>query len=276
MIDLSNVWTIARKEVRDALRNRWFLLYTLIFGGLALALSMMAQPEISFAELANYDRTVTSMVNLVLLFVPLMGLMFGATSLSSDQETGVLSYLLSQPITRAEILLGKYLGIAIALFSSLVSGFGVAGLVLALDGGGSQGGYVVTVLFACLLGLAMLSLGFLISALTRKTSTALGGALFLWLLFVFVGDLGLIGTSIVMELPAESTLLIALFSPLQQFKMAAISTTQASLEVLGPSGLYASDTFGSTFLYLLLMGLLLWVLVPLGTAQMIFSRRADL
>lgn len=272
MMDIINIWTIARKELRDALQNKWFLLYTLIFGGLALVLSMTAQPDIAFAKLAGYDRTVTSLVNLVLLFVPLMGLMFGATSLSSDRETGILNTLLAQPVTPGEVLLGKYAGIAAALLSSLILGFGVAGVVLALDGGGGMNGYALTVGFACLLGLAMLSVGFLISALSRKTSTALGGAIFLWLVFVLIGDLGLIGASIVMELPLETTLLIALLSPLQEFKMASISTTQASMEVLGPAGLYADDTFGGMFLPLLLAGLLLWVLIPLGAAQLLFRR----
>lgn len=273
MMDFTNIWTVTHKELRDALRNRWFLLYTLIFGGLALALSMTAQPDIAFAKLAGYDRTVTSLVNLVLLFVPLMGLMFGATSLASDQETGVLNTLLAQPITRTEILLGKYFGVATALLSSLIMGFGLAGFALALDGGGRVKGYAVMIVFACLLGLAMLSVGFLISTISQKTSTAVGGALFLWLFFVLVGDLGLIGASIVMELPLETTLLIALISPLQEFKMASISTTQASLDALGPAGLYADDTFGGLFLPLLLASLLLWIFVPLGAAQLVFAQR---
>lgn len=273
MMDFTNIWIVTHKELRDALRNRWFLLYTLIFGGLALVLSMTAQPDIAFAKLAGYDRTVTSLVNLVLLFVPLMGLMFGATSLASDQETGVLNTLLAQPITRTEILLGKYFGVATALLCPLIMGFGLAGFALALDGGGQVKGYAVMIAFACLLGLAMLSVGFLISTISQKTSTAVGGALFLWLFFVLVGDLGLIGASIVMELPLETTLLIALISPLQEFKMASISTTQASLDALGPAGLYADDTFGGLFLPLLLASLLLWIFVPLGAAQLVFAQR---
>lgn len=134
-------------------------------------------------------------------------------------------------------------------------------------------GYAVMIVFACLLGLAMLSVGFLISTISKKTSTAVGGALFLWLFFVLVGDLGLIGASIVMELPLETTLLIALISPLQEFKMASISTTQASLDALGPAGLYADDTFGGLFLPLLLASLLLWIFVPLGAAQLVFAQR---
>lgn len=273
MIDIANISTIARKELLDALRNRWFLLYTLIFIGLALALSTLARPDVAFTELAEYNRTVASLVNLVLLFVPLIGLMFGATSLAGEREVGVLNYLLAQPVSRAEILIGKYSGIAGALLTTLGLGFGSAGLILGLRGSTeSATGYFVTVLMACLLALGMLSIGFLISAMTRKTATALGGALFIWLLLVFVGDLGLIGAAIVTEMPIETTTLLAMLNPLQLFKMGAIFSVHASLEVLGPAGQYATTTFGESFMPLIWAGLLLWVIVPLGAAQLVFRR----
>ncbi len=274
MIDVLNIWTVTRKELRDALRNRWYLVYTVVFGGLALALSTLSQPEVEFTQLASYNRTVASLVNLVLLFVPLIGLMFGAVSLAGERETGVLDYLLAQPITRTEVLLGKYLGMAGALLASLALGFGTAGVILAWQGGGGDAnGYLNTVLMAFLLGFAMLSVGFLISSMTRKTATALGGALFVWLLLVFVGDLGLIGATLMADMPIETTLLIAMINPLQLFKMAAIFSAQASLDVLGPAGLYATETFDTMFMPLMVMGLLLWILVPLLIAQVLFSQR---
>lgn len=275
-MNLNTIWLIAQKELRDALRNRWFLLYTVIFGGLVLALSMLSRPDVEFTQLAEYNRTVTGLVNLVLLFVPLMALTFGASSISGERETGALKYLLAQPIDRGEVLFGKFLGLASAQLSTLLLGFGVAGVILSTRGGSDGlGGYVVMTGMACLLSLAMLSVGFLISALAHKTSTALGAALFIWLLLVFVGDLGLIGAAIVTHMPTQTTLLLAMLNPLQLFKMASIFSALSSLEVLGPAGLYASDTFGGMFMPLLLAGLLLWILLPLGLAQFAFARQGD-
>jgi Cu-processing system permease protein len=37
-MQMSTVWTLARKELNDALRNRWFVLYTVAFAVLALGL----------------------------------------------------------------------------------------------------------------------------------------------------------------------------------------------------------------------------------------------
>jgi Cu-processing system permease protein len=62
-------------------------------------------------------------------------------------------------------------------------------------------------------------------------------------------------------------------NPLQMFKIASILTIQAHLEVLGPAGLYATDQFGSLLLPLLLLGLVLWIILPLLGAVMVFSRQ---
>lgn len=274
MIDLSNILTITRKELRDALRNRWFIVFTAAFAGIALALSALMQPSGATLRVMSYSRTAASLVNLVLLFVPLIGLTLGSANLTGDRETGALSYLLSQPVSRVEVLLGKYLGLAGALLATLTLGFGVAGVALALQGTiQDAGSYLFTVILAYLLALAMLSLGFLLSSIAQKTTTALGGALFLWLFLVFIGDLGIMGTAVSMHLPIGTVFFIAVINPLQMFKIASILSIQANLEVLGPAGLYATDRFGGLLFPLLLVGLLLWIIVPLFGAITIFARQ---
>lgn len=200
-LSLTTVWTLAQKELRDALRNRWFLLYTVAFIALSLAFSYLALASSGMVGFAGFGRTAASLINLVLLIVPLMALTVGAQSLSGEMERGTMSYLLAQPVGRVEVFLGKYLGLALSLLASLALGFGVSGLLLALSGSGAAapGAYITLVLLAFLLSLAMLSVGFLISALTRRASVAVGIGLFLWLAFVFLGDLGMMGTSMALR-----------------------------------------------------------------------------
>lgn len=274
MIDLINLRVIAAKEIRDALRNRWFLVFTIAFAGLALTLSAFIQPGVTGMRTMSYSRTAASLINLVLLFIPLIGLTLGSTNLAGDRETGALLYLLAQPVSRAEVLLGKYAGMALALWATLSLGFGLAGVALAFQGSLSDVvGYLVTVVLAYLLALAMLSLGFLISVLSHKIATALGGALFLWLLLVFVGDLGIMGTTLAMKLPIQTVFFIAALNPLQMFKIASILTIQAHLEVLGPAGLYATDQFGALLLPMLLLGLVMWIVLPLLGSLALFSHQ---
>lgn len=274
-MDFMNTWTIAQKELRDALRNRWFVLFTLAFAGLALALSALSQPNGTQLRLASYSRTAASLINLVLLFVPLISLTLGTSGLASDRETGALAYLLAQPVNHAEVLIGKYLGTAIALIASLTLGFGVAGVALTFQEQNSDPtGYMMTVLFACLLALALLSVGFLIAVVVRKTSTAVTGGLFAWLLLVFVGDLGLMGATIVTQMPIQSVFWIATINPLQMFKMSAILNIQANLEVLGPVGMYATEQYGMSLLPMMIAGLVLWIIVPLALSLVIFSNHS--
>ena len=274
MIDVTNILTITGKELRDALRNRWFIIFTIAFAGLALALSALIQPGGTQFRVMSYNRTAASLINLVLLFVPLIGLTLGSANLTGDRETGALVYLLAQPVSRVEVLLGKYLGMAGALLATLTLGFGVAGVVLALQGSiQDAGSYLLTVLLAYLLALAMLSLGFLMSTVTQKTTAALGGALFLWLFLVFIGDLGIMGTALSTQMPIQVVFFIAVLNPLQMFKIASILTIQANLEVLGPAGLYATDQFGGLLLPLLLLGLVSWIILPLLGAITMFSRQ---
>ena len=277
MIEWTNVFILARKELRDAHRNRWFVLYTATFASLSLALAWMAMSGLGTSGMAGFGRTTAALINLVLLVVPLMGLTLGALSLAGEREQGTLLYLLAQPLTQTEVLLGKFLGLALALLTALILGFGLSGLVIAWQGGAAQAAtYLTLVLLAFLLALVSLSLGFLISATVGKGSTAVGLALFVWLALVFFGDLGLLGTALVMELDIVQLFTAALLNPLQIFKIAAILDLRGNLEILGPAGAYAIRTYGDRLMPLLLILLAAWTIVPLAFTYLAFRRRGVL
>ncbi len=275
-MNIRAVSTLMQKELRDSLRNRWFILYTIAFTVLALGLSYMALSGAGIVGFAGFGRTAASLVNLVLLVVPLMALTVGAQSLAGEQERGTMAYLLAQPVTRLEVFVGKYLGLALALLAALTLGFGISGLVMASNGAADPWAYIQLVGLAFLLALTMLSLGFVISAFTRKAGVAIGIALFVWLTFVFIGDLGMMGTAVVMRLSVSELFWLASANPLQVFKMASVLLINATLDVLGPAGFYALQTYGSAVMALFLGILAAWVLVPLTLAYARFHKRGDL
>jgi len=273
-MDLRVIGLIARKEVRDALRNRWFLLYALGFTVLALTLSRLSLGAGSAAGFSGFGPTAASLINLVLLIVPLMGLTLGAGSLAGERERGTLATLLAQPITRREVLLGKFLGLALALGSALSLGFGLAGMMVARSGGAvGAGAYASLVGFTMLLALAMLSLGFLISAMARHVGAATGVALFAWLGLVFLGALGLMGSAMTMRMNVGTLLTLTMINPLESFKIAAVSAITGSLDVLGPAGVYATRTYGEGLVPLLAGLLVAWCVLPLIAASLIFDER---
>lgn len=270
------IWTLAEKEMRDALHNRWFLLYTAAFAALALGLSYLALAGSGVVGFAGFGRTAATLINLVMLIVPIMALTVGAQSLAGEQERRTLAYLLAQPVTRWEVFLGKYLGLTLSLFASLALGFGISGAVLALNGGGGDPTtYLALAVLAFLLSLVMLGVGLLISAFTRRAGIAVGIGLFLWLVFVFLGDLGMMGTAVVMRMPIANLFWLSLVNPLQVFKMAAVFSINTTLDVLGPAGIYAVQEYGDSLRLIFLGALAVWVVVPAVVAFVRFSGKND-
>ena len=274
MIDLQTIATLSRKEVRDATKSRWLLMFGVGFTVIASALSWMALSGLGSFGVAGFGRTTASMVNMVLLIVPLMGLTLGALAIASERERGALAYLMSQPVTAFEILLSKYLGIAAALTAALLVGFGISGLLVVFRGGSSNAGdFVALVGLTILLALSSLSIGFLLSAGLRRGATAIGLAVFLWLTLAFFSDLGLMGTAMTLDIGVRELLLMALANPLQVYKLATILSIKNDLEVLGPAGVYAMRTYGDALLPILMALFAAWVVAPLGIGFLIFKRR---
>jgi Cu-processing system permease protein len=262
------------KELQDTRRSRWFLLLAVVFAGLALAFSLLGSSALGAIGGAGFGRTTVSMLNLVIIVVPLMGLLMGALSVSGEREHGTLLTILAQPVVLEEVLLGKFLGLAAALLGTVCFGFGLAALVIARQSGSAQvGAYLVLIGYTALFGLGCLSVGFLISAVARRTATAVGVGLFVWLVSVFLGDLGLIGTAVVLQLSPRFLLWLSLLNPAQVFKLAVLEGIQRNLESLGPGGLYAVDVLGDWLMPTLTVLLVLWAVVPFAAAVLLLRSR---
>lgn len=270
-----NVLTVARRELREGIRSRWFLLYTLAFTALGLGVSYLCAASAGGSGLSGFGRTTAGLINLVLLVVPLMGLTAGASAIASDRERGMLMYILAQPVSRTEVVVGKYIGLAATLLACICLGLGACAAILSWKGEGTPASSIIW--FAGLtfgLALGMLSLGMLVSVLARKSSVAVGTAIFLWLTLVFVTDLGLMAGTLALKLKIEHLFAISLLNPLQVFKMWSLQAVDASLDVLGPAGLYASEEFGGGLHAIFGACMGAWIVLPLVAAAVLFSRRS--
>ena len=277
MPDLQTVLLLTRKEVRDAVRNRWLLLYTLVFAAMAWSLSWMGLSAVQEYGVSSFGRTSVSLVNLAVLVVPLMGILVGALSLAFEREKGTLAYTLAQPVTTGEVLLGKSLGLGGAMLVALLIGFGLSGGLIAWKTGMDQtGAYLALLGLSFLLALISLGLGLLVSAAVRRASLSIGLAVLVWTLLVFFGDLGVMGTAVVLKLSVHQLLLAALVNPLHVFKMAAVLAADGNLDVLGPAGQYAVRNYGQRLLPVLLLLLVAWIILPWCATYTVFRRKGVL
>ncbi len=270
------VLAFARREFRECVARRWFALQTLAFAVLAVAVSFVSLAGVGSYGFAGFGRTTAGVLNLVMLVVPLMSLTAGAGTIAGERERGTLLYLLAQPVSRSEILVGKIVGLGAALCASLCLGFGFSAVVLVWRTGGTGlAAFALLVAFSCMLAIAMLSLGILVSVISRSSGMATGLSLFAWLGLVFLSDLGLMAGTLLFRLRVREVFLCGLMNPLQAFKMSVLTAMNASLDVLGPVGVYASQTVGDHGLAVFASVLAVWIVVPLTVSSVLFIRRGQ-
>lgn len=188
------IGALAAKEFSDRVRKRWVLAVALVFTVFSLAITYFGSAAQGQIGPRSIEVTIASLVSLVIYLIPLIALLLGFDAIVGERERGSLDLLLALPITRLELLLGKYLGLAAALVLSTLAGFSLVAALLWQRFGAAglyhYGGFVFS---SVLLGLAFLSLAMLLSVLARDRTRASGLAIALWFLLVLVFDLLLLG-----------------------------------------------------------------------------------
>lgn len=275
MMDTNAITTIARQELVINIRNRWTLVFAGVFGVLVLAISyfgLVTGGEVGFQ---GFARTSASLLNMVLYIVPLVALTMGTLSFTSEKSASEL--LFSQPVTRGEILVGKFLGLFASIFTATLIGFGLAGVIIAAKAG-TEGAlrYPAFIGFSLLLALIFLSLAAFISAACRRKSKAFGVALFVWFFFVLFYDLLVIGaTFLLKERTANALIFGSLFgNPVDMVRIASLMTLNGK-DIFGAGGAALLRFFGGEgrSITLLLIVLGFWVVAPLFLAQRLLRRQ---
>jgi len=265
---------VAAREIREAVRSRWFVLSSASFLVLSLGLSLLGLAGAQRSGLAGFDRTTAGLLNLALLFVPLVTLSLGGLGLAGELEDGSLAVLLAQPVTRIEVYIGKYLGLFGAVASSILTGFGLAGLAVgALAGGGNAIAFLQLVGLAVLLAAATLAVGTLLSAALGSRAKAVGGAFVAWLALVYGSDLGTIGLAAARALTPGQVFALALLNPVEQARVLGTLALTSRPEVLGVVGIFGQDLLGTNGLSLLLAAALITTAAgALGCGWALFRR----
>ncbi|MDP3668480.1 MAG: ABC transporter permease subunit [Telluria sp.] len=228
-IDWSQVRVLGTKEFRDRIRNRWVLAVALIFALFALAIAYLGTAQQGEVGFRGIDVTIASLVSLVIYLVPLIALVLGYDAIVGERERGSLELLLSMPITRLEILLGKYLGLTAALAVSTVLGFGAGLLPLASELDARDlfhyAGFVGS---AILMGMAFLSLSLMVSVIALDRVRASGVTIALWFFFVLVFDLLLMGALVLSQGSLGSGVFAALLmlNPSDVFRLLNMFSSQ--------------------------------------------------
>lgn len=186
------IYSVAKKEIMDNIRNKWIILVSVMFAVLTIVVSYFGSMQSQGWQ--DLGLTISGMASLVTFLVPIIALMLAYATIIGEIERGSMNSLLSLSINRYEIIIGKFLGLGGVLCFTILVGFGTAGLIIAANVPNvNYVDYGVFIGATMLLGLVFLSIALCFSTVFTKRSTAMGGAIFLWFLFniilpiVFVG-----------------------------------------------------------------------------------------
>lgn len=270
-IDWRQVRIIAGKECRDRVRNRWVLAVAAIFALFALAIAYFGSAQQGAVGFRGIDVTVASLVSLVIYLVPLIALILGYDAIVGERERGSLELLVSMPITRFEILLGKYAGLSTALACSTILGFGAGLLPLAGQiGVNDLYHYVGFVLSAILMGMAFLSLSLLVSVLAHDRMRASGLAIALWFFFVLIFDLLLTGALVVSQGGLSSTVFgtLLMLNPADVFRLLNIFSYEQVQSMFGLATVMPEKLTDPVVLASVMLG---WIAAPFLIANWRFK-----
>lgn len=273
---MNMLWTLALKELRDGLRNRWIAAAIVVLGTLALALSMLGSAPTGAVKVSALDISVISLASLSVYLIPLIALILSFDALVGEFERGTMMLLLTYPVTRWQVIMGKFLGHVLILFIAILAGYGGAILIMTLLTGGSLEGwqaYVSMMASSLLLGAVFIALGYLVSVLVRERATAAGAAIGLWLIFVVLYDLVLFGVLLIDEgqlIGQQLFSMLMLVSPTDTYRILNLSMFDAVSQAAGIAGVASGSGLSSV---LLLGVMMLWVIVPLAVTLLVFQRR---
>ena len=275
---MSLVLLVARHELVLAMRSRWLQLFAALFALLALLVSGAGYVLSGGYGVQDFARTSASLIQLVLLLVPLTALSFGAMALTPDRGNAEL--LFAQPVSRARILCGKYLGLVGALIAAEAIGFGFAGLVLHNQTGrDGVGAFMIVVVTAFGLTCVFVSIAAALAhAGGGRRSRVLAVALIVWFVAVVLYDVAVLGAASFLRSGHASRLLItaALVNPVDAARTTALMGIEGTAAFGAASLALLRFTGGPVMAATLgIASVAVWVLAPMLVAIRRL-RRADL
>ena len=273
---MRSILIVARKEIQEGLRNRWVLATTLLLAALALTLTFLGSAPTGNVGADALDVVIVSLSSLTIFLVPLIALLISHDAIVGEMERGTMLLLLSYPIGRWQVILGKFIGhLAILSFATLV-GYGAAAAALAATGAvidaASWWAFLSMILFSVMLGAVFVAIGYLVSALVAERGTAGGIAIGVWLFLVLIYDMALLGLLVVDQgrtISGGILNVLLLLNPTDAYRLLNLGSGNAgSLSGLG--GIAENVALGRS---MLVSALAVWTLLPLAAATLVFSRR---
>lgn len=248
----------------DLMRSRWSYVYFafyLVLGSTLLFLN------------SDLSKAVITLMNVIIVLVPLIGTVFGVTYYYNSKEFTEL--LLAQPLKRSSIFLGQYLGVALSLSISLFLGLGVPFVLYGLFESSAIWDFSLLLVTGTFLTLIFTALAFNIALSNGNKIKGFGYAILLWLFLAIIYD-GLFLTTLIMfeEYPLDKLSLIGtLLNPIDLSRTLILLKLDISV-LLGYTGAVFKQFFGTHLGLIVSFAMLgFWVILPVYRIIFISKRK---
>jgi ABC-type transport system involved in multi-copper enzyme maturation permease subunit len=246
---------------------------------LVLPESSLYAEEKAERALGNFEDTVGTVMSISVILIPIIAIMLGYSTIAGEAESGSLYVVLSYPVRRSEVLLGKFIGLGFVIVVSCIIGFGAGGVIIAATvGTGSGFGFLIFIGLTILIGLLYLALTIMASAFSKRKVTALasGIIIFFWAMIygmiimgIYLGTGGSIDDFISGSIEYPDWLWKSIvLSPGDMYQM-------ASMQAFGINQMFGFTIDVPEYMSLefLLGVMLIWTIVPMILAYIFFKRR---
>ena len=250
---------IIKYVITDILRNKIVIAYTVLL--LAISFTVFNLQD-------NSSKGLLSLMNIVLIIVPLICIIFSTIYIYNSSE--FIELLVSQPLQRKHIWISLYAGMAIALTLSFFIGVGIPVLLYALSPTG-----LILVGVGLVLTMIFVSIALLAAVYTRDKAKGIGIAVLLWLYFSLIFD-GLVLFILFQfsDYPLEKPMLILSgLNPIDMGRILILLKMDVSA-LMGYTGAVFQNFFGTTSgTVITIFVLMLWMFIPVSLSLRKFRKK---
>ena len=250
---MNSLFKILKYTFYDLLRSWWAVLYFLFF--------LLSATSILYFS-GDFTKAVSSLLNIILLIIPLVSIIFGTMFYYNSRE--FVELLLAQPLKRTSIFMGQYLGLSISLVLSYCAAMILAFLIY--QGNAEELSFLLLlILCGSLLTFIFIGLAFLISVSYEDKIKGFGFAILLWLVAAIIYDgLFLALLAIFQDYPLETpSIVISFLNPIDLMRIMVLLQLE-SASLMGYTGAVFNKFFGSFYgSFIAVAILVIWVLLPM-------------
>lgn len=270
---IRQIMATAITEIHIARRNRWVMIAVVLMVVFSLALSAVGSAPSGALGADRLSVTVASLTSLSVYLVPLVALLMSFDAVAGEVERGTLPLLLTYPVARWQVLLGKLVAHVAVLGLAIVAGYGTAAVIAFATDPNASAGFAALwrlTVTSILLGATFLGIGYVVSSMARRASGAAGLAIGVWLGLVVLYDLALLAAVVADDggMFTKDVFPYALLAnPADAFRLFNLAASEATMAASG-----VGSAAGAIPQWQSLFSILLWPVVALGLATVFFRK----